>query len=151
MTALPPDVSWDSPAPGAYTRMLRLGEWIGEPVTPLFESWLLTAMEDRMHALFRELIGQIAPRPYHVVVNGWYFYSINFISGGALLRSFPTMLVKPIRHPRHIAGIIPPTVRHAFPDRRADVARGPAAALSSRRSPMPRAAWRSCRSPSCRR
>ena len=36
-----------------------------------------------MHALFRELIGQIAPRPYHVVVNGWYFYSINFISGGA--------------------------------------------------------------------
>jgi len=115
MTALPPDVSWDAPAPGAYTRMLRMGEWIGEPVTPLFESWLLTTMEDRMHALFRELIGQIAPRPYHVVVNGWYFYSINFISGGALLRSFPTMLVKAIRHPRYIAGIIPPTVRHAYP------------------------------------
>ena len=74
MTALPPDVSWESPAPGAYTRMLRLGEWIGEPVTPLFESWLLTAMEERMHAWFREQIGQIAPRPYHVVVNGWYFY-----------------------------------------------------------------------------
>ncbi len=115
MTALPPDVSWDSPAPGAYTRMLRLGEWIGEPVTPLFESWLLTAMEDRMHALFRELIGQIAPRPYHVVVNGWYFYSINFISGGALLRSLPGMLVTLIRTPRHLAGIIPPTVRHAYP------------------------------------
>ena len=115
MTALPPDVSWDSPAPGAYTRMLRLGEWIGEPVTPLFESWLLTAMEDRMHALFRELIGQIAPRPYHVVVNGWYFYSINFISGGALFRSLPGMLVTLVRTPRHLAGIIPPTVRHAFP------------------------------------
>ena len=115
MTALPPDVSWETPAPGAYTRMLRFGEWIGEPVTPLFESWLLTAMEDRMHALFRELIGQIAPRPYHVVVNGWYFYSINFISGRALLRSFPTMLVKAVRHPRHIAGIIPPTVRHSYP------------------------------------
>jgi len=115
MTALPPDVSWESPAPGAYTRMLRFGEWIGEPVTPLFESWLLTGMEDRMHALFRELIGQIAPRPYHVVVNGWYFYSINFISGRALLRSLPGMLVTAVRHPRHIAGIIPPTVRHAFP------------------------------------
>ena len=115
MTALPPDVSWDAPAPGAYSRMFRLGEWIGEPVTPLFESWLLTGMEDRMHALFRELIGQIAPRPYHVVVNGWYFYSINFISGRALLRSFPTMLVKAVRHPRHIAGIIPPTARHSFP------------------------------------
>ncbi len=115
MTALPPDVSWDSPARGAYTRMLRFGEWIGEPITPLFESWLLTAMEERMHALFRELIGQIAPRPYHVVVNGWYFYSINFISGGAFLRSLPGMLVKAVRYPRHIAGIIPPTVRHSFP------------------------------------
>jgi pyruvate,water dikinase len=115
MTALPPDVSWASPAPGAYTRMLRFGEWIGEPVTPLFESWLLTVMEERMHALFRELIGQIAPRPYHVVVNGWYFYSINFISGGAFLRSLPGMLVKAVRSPRHIAGIIPPTVRHSFP------------------------------------
>lgn len=115
MTALPPDVSWESPAPGAYTRMLRFGEWIGEPVTPLFESWLLTGMEDRMHAFFRQSIGQIAPRPYHVVVNGWYFYSINFISGRALLRSLPTMLVTAVRHPRHIAGIIPPTVRHSFP------------------------------------
>jgi phosphohistidine swiveling domain-containing protein len=115
MTALPPDVSWEAPAPGGYTRMLRLGEWIGEPVTPLFESWLLTAMEDRMHALFRELIGQIAPRPYHVVVNGWYFYSINFISGGAFRRSLPGMLVKAVRHPRHIAGIFPPTVRYSVP------------------------------------
>jgi len=115
MTALPPDVSWESPAPGAYTRMLRFGEWIGEPVTRLFESWLLTAMEDRMHAFFREEIGQIAPRPYHVVVNGWYFYSINFISGGAFRRSLPGMLVKAIRSPRHIAGIIPPTVRFSFP------------------------------------
>ncbi|HEX7197578.1 MAG TPA: PEP/pyruvate-binding domain-containing protein, partial [Candidatus Limnocylindria bacterium] len=115
MTALPPEVSWDAPAPGGYTRMLRFGEWIGEPVTPLFETWLLTAMEDRMHALFRELIGQIAPRPYHVVVNGWYFYSINFISGRAFLRSLPGMLVGLVRHPRHIAGIIPPTVRHSVP------------------------------------
>ncbi|MDQ2854554.1 MAG: PEP-utilizing enzyme [Chloroflexota bacterium] len=115
MTALPPDVSWESPAKGAYTRMLRLGEWIAEPVTPLFESWLVTAMEDRMHAFFRVEVGQIAPRPYHVVVNGWYFYSINFISGGALLRSLPGMLVGLVRHPRHIAGIIPPTVRFSFP------------------------------------
>jgi pyruvate,water dikinase len=115
MTALPPDVSWKSPARGAYSRMLRMGEWIGDPVTPLFESWLLTGLEDRMHAFFREEIGQIAPRPYHVVVNGWYFYSLNFISGRALLRSLPSMLVKAVRHPRHIAGIIPPTVRYSFP------------------------------------
>ena len=115
MTALPPDVSWESPAAGAYTRMLRLGEWIGEPVTPLFESWLITAMEDRMHAWFREQIGQIAPRPYHVVVNGWYFYSVNFISGRAMLRSLPGMLVHLVRTPRHLAGVIPPTVKYSFP------------------------------------
>ena len=54
MTALPPDVSWEVPVRGAYSRTLRFGEWISEPVTPLFESWLLTAMEDRMHAFFRE-------------------------------------------------------------------------------------------------
>ena len=81
MTALPPDVSWESPARGAYTRTLRFGEWIPEPVTPLFESWLLSAMEERLHALLRELIGQRAPRPHHVIVNGWYFYSINWLSG----------------------------------------------------------------------
>jgi pyruvate,water dikinase len=115
MTALPPDVSWEAPAPGGYTRMLRLGEWIGEPVTPLFESWLLTAMENRMHALYRQEIGQVAPRPYHVVVNGWYFYSINFISGGALIRSLPGMLATLVRSPRTLAGIMPPTVRHSFP------------------------------------
>ncbi|MGH2428729.1 MAG: PEP/pyruvate-binding domain-containing protein [Candidatus Limnocylindria bacterium] len=36
MTALPPDVSWEVPARGAYTRTIRLGEWIAKPVTPLF-------------------------------------------------------------------------------------------------------------------
>jgi pyruvate,water dikinase len=115
MTALPESGSWTPPAPGAYTRQLRMGEWIGAPVTPLFESWLLTAMEDRMHAFFREQIGQIAPRPYHVVVNGWYFYSINFLSGPAMIRSLPGILWHLIRSPRRVAGVMPRTVRHSFP------------------------------------
>ena len=115
MTALPPDVSWDPPARGAYTRTLRFGEWIFEPVTPLFESWLLTAMEERLHTLLQEWIGQRAPRPYHVVVNGWYFYSINFLAGGALARSLPDILVHLVRSPRRVAGVIPPTVRHSVP------------------------------------
>lgn len=115
MTALPPDVSWEAPARGAYTRALRFGEWISEPVTPLFESWLLTAMEDRLHLLLKEWIGQRAPQPYHVVVNGWYFYSINFLSGAALLRSLPGILGKLVRSPRRVAGVIPPTVRHSVP------------------------------------
>ena len=115
MTALPPDVSWEAPARGAYTRTLRFGEWIGEPVTPLFESWLLTTMEERLHARLAEWIGQHAPRPYHVVINGWYFYSINFLSAATFARSLPDILWHLVRSPRRVAGVIPPTVRHSVP------------------------------------
>ena len=115
MTALPPEVSWEPPVPGAFTRQFRLGEWIGQPVTPLFESWLLSAMEERMHAWFFEQIGQRAPAPLHVVVNGWYFYSLNWAAPAAILRNLPRMLWGLARHPRRIAGINPSTVRHSFP------------------------------------
>ena len=115
MTALPPEVSWEPPTPGAYTRQLRFGEWISEPVTPLFESWLLTAMEERTHADYLKMIGQRIPRPYHVVVNGWYFYTLNWATPAAFARNLPNMLWHLIRHPRHVAGISPATVRHAFP------------------------------------
>jgi len=115
MTALPPEVSWQSPAPGAYTRQLRFGEWISEPVTPLFESWLLTLMEDRLHALLLRWIGQRAPRPHHVVVNGWYFYSLNWFSPGSLARSLPGIIAHLVREPRRLAGVFPPTVRHSIP------------------------------------
>jgi rifampicin phosphotransferase len=115
MTALPPEVSWASPARGAYTRQLRLGEWIAEPVTQLFESWLLTRMEERMHAFYLQELGQRAPRPLHVIVNGWYFYSLNWFSPGNLARSFPGMLAHLVRHPRRFAGVAPPTVHLAFP------------------------------------
>jgi rifampicin phosphotransferase len=115
MTALPPEVSWEPPAPGAFTRQLRFGEWISEPVTPLFESWLLTAMEDRTHAFYLEEIGQRIPRPYHVVINGWYFYTLNWATPAAFARNLPNMLWHLVRSPRKVAGINPSTVRHSFP------------------------------------
>jgi phosphohistidine swiveling domain-containing protein len=115
MTALPREVSWDPPAPGAFTRTFRLGEWISEPVTPLFESWLLTALENRLHALLEELLGERDPRPYHVVVNGWYYYSINWLSARVFARNLPGMLWHLIRHPRRVAGLFPATVRHSVP------------------------------------
>jgi pyruvate,water dikinase len=115
MTALPPDVSWEPRARGAYTRQLRLGEWISEPVTPLFESWLLTTMEERMHAGYLQEIGQRIPRPYHVVVNGWYFYTLNWATPAAFARNLPNMLWHFVRSPRTLAGINPSTVRYAFP------------------------------------
>ena len=115
MTALPPSVSWDAPAPGFFTRTYRFGEWISEPVTQLFESWLLTAMEERTHAFYRKELGQVIPRPYHVVVNGWYFYSMNWSTPAAFARNLPNMLLHLIRSPRTVAGIIPSTVRYSFP------------------------------------
>ena len=113
MTALPPEVSWEPPARGAFSRSYRFGEWIAEPVTPLFESWLLSAMEERLHEILREGLGQGAPRPYHVMVNGWYFYSLNWAAPGSLARSFPRMLIRIARSPRHAAGVLPGTVRHS--------------------------------------
>ncbi len=115
MTALPPEVSWDPPVPGAYSRGLRYGEWISGPVTPLFESWLLTAMEERTHADYLRMIGQRVPRPYHVVINGWYFYTLNWATPAAFARNLPNMLWHLVRFPRRLAGINPSTVRHAFP------------------------------------
>jgi phosphohistidine swiveling domain-containing protein len=115
MTALPREVSWDPPAPGAFTRQFRFGEWIHEPVTPLFESWLLSTMEERLHVQLRTWIGQHAPRPHHVIVNGWYFYSINWISPAAMARSLPSMLWHLIRTPRRVVGVVPPLVRHSYP------------------------------------
>jgi rifampicin phosphotransferase len=109
------DVSWDPPAPGAYSRTFRFGEWISGPVTPLFESWLLTAMEERLHDRLREGLGQVAPRPLHVIVNGWYFYSISWMSPSVMARNFPRLLVHAIRDPRRVAAIIPPTVRFSIP------------------------------------
>jgi rifampicin phosphotransferase len=115
MTLIPEEVAWIPPASGAFTRSLRFGEWISEPVTPLFESWLLPALEEGLHAQLREWTGQGAPRPHHVIVNGWYFYSINWLSPSTTLRNLPSILQHIVREPRRVAGMIPPTVRHSVP------------------------------------
>ncbi|HEX8026228.1 MAG TPA: PEP-utilizing enzyme [Candidatus Limnocylindrales bacterium] len=108
-------VSWEPGVPGAYTRNLRFGEWISGPVTPLFESWLLTAMEEELHRQLRTRLGQAAPRPLHVVINGWYFYSISWMAPGAMARNLPRMLARAVKEPRGVAAIVPPTVRFSIP------------------------------------
>ncbi len=94
MTAVPDVVSWDAPAEGAFIRNFRLGEWIGAPVTPLFETWILTDLEEQLHQHFLRLTALATPRPLHVIVHGWYFYGgMNFeLSFWALLRALPRML-----------------------------------------------------------
>lgn len=112
MTAIPERVRWETPH-GAFARSFRLGEWIGDPVTPLFESWLLTTIEETMHADYERLVGQQAPRPLHVVVNGWYFYSLNFLpaSLAGLARMLPGIIVRLPRQARRVAPVFPPLAR----------------------------------------
>lgn len=116
ITGLPPDVSWDIDIRGVFHRGFRFGEWISEPVTPLFESWLLTTMERRMHEIHRQLIGQLARPPLHLVVNGWYFYSLNFlpVPGASLLPSLPRVLKLAATTPRRVAVMFPQTVTRGY-------------------------------------
>jgi phosphohistidine swiveling domain-containing protein len=75
MTALPEPVRWESPLPGGWSRNFRLGEWLSEPVTPLTATWLLPRLDESFAASQRVSLGVEPPRPLHVLVNGWYFYS----------------------------------------------------------------------------
>jgi phosphohistidine swiveling domain-containing protein len=116
ITGLGEDVTWDPPVPGIFSRTLRFGEWIPEPVTPLFESWLLTRMERRVHDYLRAQVGQVAPEPLHVVVNGWYYYSLNWapVPGVAFTRNLVRILPRLPWNWRKVAGMFPQTARHAY-------------------------------------
>ncbi len=116
ITGLPDEVSWEPPAPGIYQRSLRFGEWIPEPVTPLFESWLLPRMEKKLHDRLHELIGQVAPEPLHVIINGWYYYSLNWlpVPGVAFSRNFVSILHRVWKDWRMAAPMFPQTVRFGY-------------------------------------
>ncbi len=114
ITALPELVEWKAPLPGAWIRHFRLGEWLGDPVTPLFESWLLTRIEERLFANIRQMTGVPAPQPLHVIVNGWYFCSLNFLPStpiGMLWMLLRYALPKALIQPRRVAMLIPVTAR----------------------------------------
>ncbi len=117
ITSLPQDVDWSPPMPGVYHRSLRFGEWIPEPITPLCESWLLTHMEREVHRYLEDLIGQVADEPHHVVVNGWYFYSLNWLPapGVAFWRNVISIVPQLPKKWRNAAGMFPQTIRFAGP------------------------------------
>ena len=75
MTALPEVVTWNRPhRGGVWMRSFRWGEWLSDPVSPLFASWLLP----RAEGAFVLASGQAGIRlhpPIHAVVNGWYYHS----------------------------------------------------------------------------
>jgi rifampicin phosphotransferase len=74
-------VRWESPVPGAHWRRnWRLGEWLPEPVTPLFATWVLPRLvasrEEEGTGVFEweEMHSFAMPKPWHCIVNG-YFYT----------------------------------------------------------------------------
>jgi pyruvate,water dikinase len=113
ITALPEPVAWEVPLPGAWARHIRLGEWLGEPLTPLFASWGLPRIEERLRANYRQIAGVPVPQPMHMLVNGWYFCSLGFLpsSPAMLWRLLRYALPKALVQPRRVAMIMPFTAR----------------------------------------
>jgi rifampicin phosphotransferase len=72
MTALPDPVSWTPPGPALWMRNFRLGEWLPEPVTPLFATWLLPTLEDAYLDGMYDSVGVRVPFRW-ALVNGWYY------------------------------------------------------------------------------
>ncbi|HEY9475320.1 MAG TPA: PEP-utilizing enzyme, partial [Mycobacteriales bacterium] len=86
MTALPEPADWTPPGPGLWARNFRLGEWLPDPMTPLFATWLLPAIEDGYLAGMRATVGAVVPFRY-AAVNGWYYNATPIPSIGLLARA----------------------------------------------------------------
>ena len=71
MTALPDEVDWTPPEPGYWLRTFRLGEWLSDPMTPLFREWLLELLEEGLRSGTRETTAS-SPFP-RAVMHGWYY------------------------------------------------------------------------------
>lgn len=76
MTALPDPVTWSPPGSGLWACNFRLGEWLPEPVTPLFGDWLLPVFDAGFRAAMHATAGATVSFPYGLV-HGWYYATPN--------------------------------------------------------------------------
>ncbi len=86
MTALIEAADWTPQAPGYWMRNFRIGEWLHEPMSPLFRSWLLELLEDGYLNGERQMAGTAIPFP-HAAINGWYYTALPRFSPLVLLRA----------------------------------------------------------------
>jgi rifampicin phosphotransferase len=109
MTALPDPVDWIPPTAGYWMRNLRLGEWLPEPMTPLFADWLLDRIDYGEQQGTRDHVGAALAFP-HAAINGWYYLATPALSPrtiatallqgrGRLLRFFRYGVLGPGRDP----------------------------------------------------
>jgi phosphohistidine swiveling domain-containing protein len=118
MTALPDPVIWTPPASGYWMRNLRVGEWLPEPMTPLFADWLLERINHGELQATRDHAGAMLVFP-HAAINGWYYLATPPLSPrtiltalahgrGRLLRYMRYAVLGPGRDPvaadRHLLG-----------------------------------------------
>lgn len=86
MTALPNPVTWTPPEPGHWMRSFRLGEWLPDPMTPLFADWLLPLLEGGYLAGMEEAAGVAVPFRY-AAINGWYYTAPPAVAPAVLVRT----------------------------------------------------------------
>ena len=72
MTALPERVNWTPPSPGYWLRTFRLGEWLSDPMTPLFQTWLLARLNEGLQTGMKNIAGATIRFP-DASINGWYY------------------------------------------------------------------------------
>jgi rifampicin phosphotransferase len=93
MTALPERIEWHPPhRKGIWTRNFRWGEWLSDPVSPLFATWFLPRTEPPFIAGSARTLGVRIPGTIHAIVNGWYFHSGSGLKSP--LAFFPEMLFR---------------------------------------------------------
>jgi phosphohistidine swiveling domain-containing protein len=100
MTALPDPVDWTPPTPGYWMRNLRLGEWLPEPMTPLFADWLLERIDHGEQQATRDHVGAALAFP-HAAINGWYYLATPPLSPRAIATTLVQGRGRLLRFMRH--------------------------------------------------